>query len=72
MRLFGDTKLAQFNPASKSFFQLLVFRSLPPGRVLQEPRVTDLQNSQEVALTEQLRCAGCPFRGRRSIFDHFL
>ncbi len=38
IRLFGDTKLAQFNPAFKSFFQPLVSTTLLPHALLQEAR----------------------------------
>jgi hypothetical protein len=52
MRLFGDTRLAQFNPASKSFLQPFVSRHLLPDRVLQEAHVTHLQNSAWRGLTK--------------------
>jgi hypothetical protein len=71
MRLFGDTRLAQFNPASKSFLQPLVLRHLLPGRVLQEALVNDLQNSPQRALTRHGVCAGGVLGGRPEIFFDF-
>jgi hypothetical protein len=52
MRLFGDTKLAQFNPTSKSFLQTPVSTALLPRFVLQEAlvMVPRLRRARVIAL----------------------
>ena len=43
--LFGDTKLAQFSPAFKSFSKAFVLKQLSHHRVLQEAPVTHLHTA---------------------------
>ena len=49
--LFGDSRLAQFNPFSKSFFYLIVFTPLPPPLifgVLQVALVMEVSDNPEL------------------------